>query len=437
MSPAETHSQQLSGWGRLDPRPHRVLRLRAAPERLPLDALPLLARGHGRSYGDSASNPEGCVLDARGLDHLIEWDPSSGLLRAEAGVDLATLLQHFVPRGWMPAVLPGTSKVTLGGAVANDVHGKNHALAGSFGEHVVDLDLLRSDGLHQRISRAHEPGLFAATIGGLGLTGLILRVGLKLRPVPGPWLELRQQRASSLQALIDGLACHSEDEYGVAWIDCMARGAALGRGVLQFARHCTGPARQPRQRQALRVPLVPPFNPLRTPLLRAFNALLWHRPRPRGPRRVHYRGFFFPLDGLGDWNRLYGPAGFYQYQCVIPPEAAGQTLPGLLRTIAQSGQGSPLAVLKRFGERPAAGLLSFPRAGWTLALDFPNRGAGTLRLLRELDAQVRDAGGALYPAKDARMDRRMLEASFPRLPEFLRWHDPAFGSAFWSRVMGA
>ncbi|WP_019569904.1 FAD-binding oxidoreductase [Thioalkalivibrio sp. ALE11] len=426
-----------SGWNRI-PRVEHAAHSAPAfrPDRLP-DG-PLLAHGMGRSYGDCCLNAGGHLLHTRGLDRFVEFDTDTGVITAEAGVTLDELLELSVPRGWFPPVVPGTRFVTLGGAVANDVHGKNHHVAGSFGAHVKRLTLHRSDAGRVEVSPEHNPRWFAATLGGLGLTGLIETVTLQLVPVSSAWMSVWSERFHSLDDFwaLDARA-RREWPYTVAWIDCLADGRRHppGRGIYSAGRHAVTPPPRARFREPRRrVPVDPPFSLVNGPGLRAFNELYFRQPLRRSPHPAHHRGWLFPLDGIRDWNRIYGRRGFYQYQCVLPERTARDAVAELLRQIARSGQGSFLAVLKTFGRQPPAGMLSFPRPGTTLALDFPDRGAATHALFERLDRVVREAHGALYPAKDARMSGAMFRAGFPEWIEFAKLTDPQFSSSFWRRV---
>lgn len=347
---------------------------------------------------------------------------------------LGEILALVVPRGWFLPVTPGTQFATVGGALANDVHGKNHHVQGSFGDHVIGFTLHRSDGSSADVQPS-DP-LFAATIGGLGLTGLVTAVELQLMPVRGPWMTVESLRFDHVDAFFEHSRESAADfEYTVAWVDCLASGPALGRGHFLRARHASPGTSAARPGRSLAMPVTPPVSLVNALSLRAFNTLYFHRQRQLRVRSTqHYQPYFYPLDGIHHWNRMYGRAGFLQHQCVVPPDAARETIPALLRAIAASGQGSFLAVLKEFGDRPAPGLLSFARPGTTLALDFP-RSDAAFTLLDRLDAIVADAGGALYAAKDARMSPAMFRRGFPRLDAFLPHIDPAFSSSFWRRVM--
>ncbi|RYZ74905.1 MAG: FAD-binding oxidoreductase [Lysobacteraceae bacterium] len=395
-----------------------------------------LPYGNGRSYGDSCLNDGGTLLHAAGLDRYIRFDEATGVLECEAGLSLAEIVAGMLPRGWFLPVTPGTQHVTVGGAIANDVHGKNHHHHGSFGEHVLELELLRSDGSRRVCGPGQEPEWFAATLGGLGLTGVVTRARLQLRRVPGPWVQATTRRFADLGEFFALSEATSADEYSVAWVDCLASGKQLGRGVFTHANHVAATATARPARPRLAFPFTPPFSLVNPLSLRLFNQLYYRR-SPAVPRTSvgHFAPFFYPLDAIGHWNRMYGPRGLLQYQCVVPPEVAAPAISEILQRIASHGSGSFLAVLKKFGSRRSAGMLSFPRPGTTLALDFPNRGATTLRLLDELDRVVMQARGAVYPAKDARMSAAMFAVSFPRLPEFLPYVDPRFSSGLWRRVM--
>ena len=429
-------SRPGESWGRY---PRVVSSLETVTNRhaaLPDAAFPVLPYGNGRSYGDSCLNPGGTLLHARGLDRFIAFDASTGVLECEAGVTLKEILEVTVPQGWFLAVTPGTASVTVGGAIANDVHGKNHHAAGSFGHHLERFELLRSDGYRTE----HMPGdaLFAATVGGLGLTGLITWARLRLRPVPGPWMETETIRFDRLDEFF-ALSAESAArfEYTVAWIDCLAPEHQLGRGHFIRGDHASqvGGERPRAPSRRTSVPVVPPIALVNRLTLKPFNLAYYHRQRKRPLRAAtHYSGYFYPLDGIGNWNRMYGPHGFLQHQCVLPPTTARDALTAMLKEISRAGQGSFLAVLKEFGSCPAPGMLSFPRPGTTLALDFPNTGVAVFALLDRLDAIVVSAGGAIYPAKDARMSAATFRAGFPDWSAFSAYVDPAFSSGFWRRV---
>lgn len=370
----------------------------------------LLGRGMGRSYGDSALHD--CVLNTRHLQHLLAFDASHGSLRCQAGATLDQLLDFLVPRGWFLPVTPGTRFVTVGGAVASDVHGKNHHLHGCFSEYVDELLLGLGDGSLLTCSRSEHAELFHATCGGMGLTGLIVEVALRLTPIRSAYVNQTTFKTANLEDALQGFESQRQRTYSVAWIDCLARGAELGRSVLMVGEHALdGPLQLPRQRR-LAVPLDMPAALLNHASMQAFNSLYYRRARQtETERRVDYRRFFYPLDGIGQWNRLYGKRGFLQYQFVIPKAAGLQGMQAILRRIADSRRGSFLAVLKVFGEQNR-NPLSFPLAGYSLALDF-KYDSGLLALLDELDARVLEHGGRVYLSKDARMSEQTFKRSYP------------------------
>ncbi len=431
-------ASMMPSWGRYPPARQHVLRVHDRFAPLPHFEGHALPRGNGRSYGDVCLDDGGTLLDARGLDRFIEFEANNGVLRCEAGVLLSEILELCVPRGWFLPVVPGTRFVTVGGAIANDVHGKNHHRVGSFGCCLRAFELLRSDDTRKICSREENPDWFAATIGGLGLTGLITWAELQLQPLRNAWFDTETVRYDTLE---DFFALSDESaeawDYTVAWVDCTARGKALGRGVFSRGNHAyiAPHAREPHEGR-LKIPFTPPFSLVNGASLRAFNALHFRR-APRTVRRAtqHYRPWLFPLDGIRNWNRMYGPRGFLQYQCVLPPHVARDATRELLERIAASGTGSFLAVLKQFGTIASPGLLSFPRPGTTLALDFANRGRGTFELLDKLDETVAAAGGAVYPAKDARLTGVRFRQYFPAWRQFSEFIDPAFSSGFWRRVV--
>ncbi len=388
----------------------------------------------GRSYGDSNLNGDGALILTRDLDRVLTADWTRGIVRAEAGLTLDALIKLSVPRGWFPAVVPGTKFVTLGGAVANDVHGKNHHVAGSFGSHLRSLGLLRSDGSRQELSPAQNPELFALTIGGLGLTGLIEWVEIQMLPIGSSELEVEVQRMAHLDAFFELCQDCEGWPYAVAWVDCFAPEAELGRGLFSRGRfaaegpleaHCDG---------GLVWPIDSPGFALNRYSISAFNLAYRALSKTGTNLRESYNSFFFPLDGIGHWNRLYGRRGFFQHQSLLPPDEAHPGLRKLLEEIRLSGQGSFLAVLKNHGTERSPGRLSFGREGFSLALDFANKGHATLALLDRLDTVVQAHGGRVYPAKDGRMPGAFFRASYPRWRELEAARDSVFSSSFWRRV---
>jgi len=387
----------------------------------------VVARGLGRSYGDAAQNAGGTVLDLRGLDRVLSVDVAGARVTVEAGASLDALMHLLLPLGLFVPVTPGTRSVTVGGAIAADVHGKDHHVAGSFGNHVESLDLLLADGSVRTVAPDHEPDLFWATVGGMGLTGVVLRATLRMRPVETSSVVVDTERARDLDDLMGRLSATDHAyTYSVAWVDCLARGRSLGRAVLTRgwpARRDQLPAgarREPlafRHRPRVHVPDVFPSGLVNRVTVAALNEA-WFRKAPR-ERRGELQGiapFFHPLDGLGTWHRAYGPRGFTQYQFVVP-FGQERTVQRCIEGLHEGGAVPSLAVLKRFGPGNP-GPLSFPTPGWTLAVDVPVT-AGTGPVLARLDELVADAGGRLYLAKDARVSAAVVRRTYPELDRWL------------------
>jgi FAD/FMN-containing dehydrogenase len=425
-------------WGRLRQAPRKAV---AAAD---LGALAgrsgdgsLLPYGNGRSYGDTCHNDAGTLIDSRAAARIHCFDPVEGTLTAEAGILLSAITRHVAPAGWFLPVTPGTQFVTLGGAIANDIHGKNHHRRGTFGNWVDEIELERSDRGLLTCSRLVEPKLFAATIAGMGLTGLIRRATIRLLKVPSLSITETTTRFGRLDDYFElAEAADLRHEYAVAWIDSLVTGAALGRGHLITGDHAAEGDRSGLASQPLAtIPFTPPVSPLRGIGLSAFNQAYYRR-APKGVRQrvVRFDSFFYPLDRIGHWNRLYGPRGLHQHQSVVPLGAGPEAVRALILCAHRAGQGSFLTVLKRFGAVASPGLMSFPREGYTLTLDFPHRGERTLKLLAQLDAIAIAAGGAVNPYKDARMSPQTFAAGFPGWAELEALRDPAFASDFWRRA---
>lgn len=427
-------------WGRVVRASHRVAKPAFIDELPALLAAftpddPGLATGLRRSYGDTNLNPGGRLIDMTGLDRIVSFERQSGVMRAEAGVSLSQVLQVLVPHGCFLPTTPGTRFVTLGGAVANDVHGKNHQTQGSFGNWVRRLGLFRTDGSTHDVG----PGdpLFHATIGGLGLTGVIAWVEFQAVGIPSAFIDAADIPFRNVGEYFDLMAEKKDAyEHTVCWIDCLAGGDSLGRGIFSGGNWSGVGGYAPHQEEPRRkMPVDAPgfaLNALSVAAHNAFRNTL--KSTFAGRHHTHYEPFWYPLDGIADWNRLYGRNGFYQYQCVVPPTTAREAVSELLKLIAKSGQASFLAVLKDMGPVPSVGLLSFPMEGTTLALDFPNKGESTLRLMADLDRIVMAAGGRLYPAKDGRVPAEVFRAGFPGWQDFSGHMDPGLSSAFWKRV---
>lgn len=433
-------SSSYHSWGQYPNSPaQKVIPVNWATDALPPDR-PLLAYGLGRSYGDSCLNKDGVLLDVSALMHIRSFDKERGILRAEAGLSLSEILELIVPHGWFLPVSPGTKFVTLGGAVANDIHGKNHHGEGTFGRHVRCFELLRSTGERQTCSPSEASDLFAATIGGLGLTGLITWVEIQLKKIETPWIRMQAIRFHSLEEFFSLSEAANDVPYTAAWLDTTARGKTFGRGVFMQGDHATKVEMGersfiPTSHAAFKIPLDAPSVLLNRFSIRAFNTAYYYGPMHQAvPHIVPYDPFFYPLDMVGDWNRLYGKRGFLQYQCVIPLASAPEGIRQLLETGLASGLASFLSVLKMFGSLPSPGILSFPRAGATLAMDVPYEGKKTLLALNQLDDIVRSLDGRIYPAKDARMSAQDFQRMYPQWKAFSTFIDPAFSSSFWRRV---
>ena len=407
---------------------------------------PALAYGMGRSYGDACLNPNGKLWLTNALNKLIHFDLLNGILECEAGVLLQDIQRLFVPRGWMLPVTPGTQMVTVGGAIANDVHGKNHHVFGSFSDSLINIQIYRTNGDIIDCSSRQNPQWFAATIGGIGLTGFIVKATIQLRPVKSPWLNTESIPYESLEEFFN-LADSSEKdwEHTVSWIDCLsvtAKGLlstskTKARGIFMRGNHADISHLDLPSEKNSTMPFTPPVSLVNKLSLRLFNEAYYQMGKLKAGESVqHYEKFFYPLDNLQQWNRMYGPKGFYQYQCVIPREHGLLAIKELLAQINLSGSGSFLAVLKTFGNRPSLGMLSFARPGVTLALDFPNQNEKTLELFKTLDAIVKNAGGRIYLAKDARMPKEMFEHGYHQLGQFIPFRDPGISSAMSRRLMG-
>ena len=411
----------LSGWGRYPAMACKtsLLREEGKLQQIIESSTSLIARGNGRAYGDAALNQEMTLLMG-GCDRLLAFDSTAGVVECEAGLLLSDLLSVSVPRGWFAPVVPGTKYVTIGGLIAADVHGKNHHLEGSFGRYVDSLRLALADGNIVTCSRGENSELFAATLGGMGLTGIIVSARFRLRPVVSALVEERVIRAPSLKSLLELFEENHAATYSVAWIDCLVGGSDSGRALLTLGEHATEDCaasdrhRKPHRMEPkgnLAIPVELPFSLLNRWSIRLFNALYY---RLQNPRRglTHYDRFFFPLDAIQNWNRFYGRRGFVQYQCVVRAE---EGLRRILNLVPEIGHGSFLAVLKKLG--PGNRFLSFPMEGYTLTLDFPAR-ADTIANLTRLDAVVAEFGGRIYLAKDARAPRDVIEHGYPEIDTF-------------------
>jgi decaprenylphospho-beta-D-ribofuranose 2-oxidase len=421
-----TLTTALSGWGRYPvescelERPERYADLRPTTDTL-------IARGQGRSYGDASLNENGRVILTERINRMLELDAKLGILRAEAGVTLSEILPVIVKQGWFLPVTPGTKFVSLGGCVAADVHGKNHHHEGGFAEYVIGIELILADGTRKTCSVTENEDIFWATVGGMGLTGIIGEVTLQLIPIQTSQVMVSHHAAHNIGHLFQLLQDPAlDDRYSVAWIDCLATGDQLGRGIAMFGHHASAAeyksdnplASKPKRIRSL--PFDFPALALNPLTIGAFNKLYYYREsRKLTPFLADYDSYFYPLDAIGKWNRMYGKRGFVQYQCVIPEQTALEGISALLKELSGSRRASFLAVLKRLGAQ-GKGLLSFPLAGYTLALDLPIRDKGLFSLLDKLDKIVLQHGGRIYLAKDARMSAESFQAMYPRHEEWLR-----------------
>jgi hypothetical protein len=434
---------RFHSWGHFPKARQQTAKMLWRHEQLPLDKYSdqaFLPFGNGRSYGDVCLNDGGVLIDTRPLNRFISFDPKKGVLRCEAGVLLSDILRLVVPKGWFLSVTPGTQFVTVGGAIANDVHGKNHHKAGTFGCHLQCFEILRSDGERISCSAKRNTNWFNATIGGLGLTGVITWAEIRLKKISSAYIQQDIIRYQSLDGFFE-LSAESDEnyEYTVAWVDCLASGTGLGRGLFMRGNSSDEPpiSTPESNRHSIPVPFTPPFSLINRWILKGFNSLHYHKQsRDLTSSNIHYKPFFYPLDSFRDWNRIYGIKGFLQFQCVIPMIAGQVAAQEILERTRMAKSDSLLAVMKVFGDRASPGLLSFPRPGVTLTLDFPNQGKKTFNLLKQLDGVVKAAHGAVYPAKDACMSADSFQSYFPKWEELEKLRDARFSSSFWRRVVG-
>jgi decaprenylphospho-beta-D-ribofuranose 2-oxidase len=420
---------ELTGWGRYPRFEAEVIepssRLDAIHRQGGLNGF--VPRGNGRAYGDAAIGMTSCLC-LRKLDRFCRFDETSGQLTVESGVLLADIIAEYLPRGFFPPVVPGTKLVTIGGMIAADVHGKNHHCAGSFGEHVESLSLALPSGKAVMCSKAEYPDLFEATIGGMGLTGTILQATFRLPRVETGWIKQHTIVAGDLAAALAILSKHDDASYSTAWIDCLAKGSALGRSLIYLGEHATNvdvetlkpgaPRTPPPRTRRLSVPLDLPHFTLNSWSVAAFNEIYYRKGISSAgkPFLNETDSFFFPLDSVQDWNRIYGRRGFLQHQSVVPAERAHAAFGEILGRVAKRGNASFLAVLKKLGAS-SRGLMSFPSPGFTLALDLAIDN-GIFEFLDDLDRLIAAAGGRLYLAKDARQSRATFEAGYPNLVKF-------------------
>lgn len=419
----------LSSWGNFPTvttsivRPERYRDLFSLPQ-------PCIPRGLGRSYGDAALLSGKYVIELNRLDRLLAFDETTGLLRGEAGLSLDQLIKDFVPKGWFLPVTPGTKYVTLGGCIAADVHGKNHHRDGSFGQYVKELEVILADGTPYRCSPSQNQELFWATIGGMGLTGVISEAVIQLQRIESAYILSRHCPAPNLEAVLKILSSpETDDKYSVAWIDCLATGKNLGRSVVMMGHHAKKEQLTSRmhakplklqQSFNVSVPCSPPFSLVKPWSAKIFNDIYYRvQSRKTRPHLVGFDPFFYPLDSLTHWNRIYGSKGFVQYQFVLPSDTASDGLHLILDKLANSRRASFLAVLKRFGKQ-GSGILSFPKEGYTLSLDMAVTDHELFSFLDSVDELVLRHRGRIYLAKDARVNAEMFREMYPNYQEFER-----------------
>lgn len=427
--------QRISSWGRLTAEPHEVCTLLDAQHVHTQIKPGGIALGLGRSYGDACLNPQSILWDTKKLDRFIAFDRTTGRMKCEAGVSLKAIQQLTIPFGWALPVSPGTQWVTIGGAIANDIHGKNHHRTGAFGACVKFLRLVRSNGEIIECTPDVNAPWFAATVGGVGLTGIITEVELQLRPIQSTFLETETHVFSTLDEFFE-LAETSvlSWEYTVAWIDCTKKDRGLFmRANWSRQAHLS----QSGHERQWAFPVMPPVSLMNRYSLKLFNQLYFYSKKRHIQRTMHHASFLYPLDKIKDWNRAYGPKGFFQYQCVLPQEYGKAALAEILHQIHLAKTGSSLVVLKTFGAHQSMGMMSFALPGVTFALDFPNEGKRTLMLLERLDEIVRAAKGRIYLAKDACQSQAMFVAGYPRLNEFLKYRDVGMSSGLSKRLIGS
>lgn len=454
----------INSWGNLFPTTPDNYQQPAWQDEIKIDKThPQLTCGLRRSYGDVCLIKHGKLIDYSNINRVIHFDTKNGIFTAEAGISIKTILDIIIPKGWIFPVLPGTQFVTLGGAIANDVHGKNHHSAGSFGCHVKNFKLKRSDQADQSAqpgqsgqisellcSTENNPELFNATIGGLGLTGLITEATIELKPIASEYLEVETLVFNNLTEFLEINAQSELDyEYTVAWLDCVAKNENFSRGIYMRANFAKNPEINTNNKKTNKPISIPCFMPgflLNKFSIGLFNKFYFYiqsrkaNQSKQSKQLQHYSSFFFPLDNILHWNRIYGKKGFYQYQFVLPknknnPEMAHNAMEEILKLITQSGMGSFLSVLKTFGEKKSPGLLSFPEEGLTLALDFANKNQASLDLFKKLNQIILKHHGKIYPAKDAQMPAELFHASYQKpLEKFINHIDPQFSSIFWERI---
>lgn len=440
-TPAPAGRPAFESWGRYPKYDSRLIPVNwrgdfpAVIQGVPNGVLPV---GMGRSYGDVCLLEGGNLLPTTGMNRLISFDAETGVLTAEAGITLAQILDFSVPRGWFLPVTPGTKYVTLGGAIANDIHGKNHEVAGSFGNHVPCFELVRSDGTRIFCSPEENADWFAATIGGMGLTGLISWAQLRLKPIVSRMIDYEGIQFHGIDEFLDLKKQYQHVEYTVSWVDCTSTGRNFARGIFMVGDHSRVPGElKPTPEPKLVFPFEAPGWALNTTTVSLFNTVFFHKQiKARVKTLQDYEPFFYPLDKVLHWNRMYGRNGLLQFQYALPWADAKEGTIAILREIAKSGLASFLAVLKAFGDIPSLGMMSFPMPGIMFALDFPIKEGVSFPLMQRLGDMTKEFGGRLYSAKDACMTPSQFQAFYPNWRDFARYRDPMISSSYWERVTG-
>ena len=395
-----------------------------------------LPHGLGRSYGDVCLNENENLILTKDLNEILEFDKKKGILKCNAGLSFKEILNLIASNGWFLPVVPGTKYVTIGGAIANDIHGKNHHKSGSFGNFVNSFKLLRSSGEIIDCSKTENEDYFKATIGGMGLTGIIISAEIKLIKIKSQYIDNQIVRYDSLEEYWNiNQKCEEKFDYTVSWVDCLTKNEGGLRGVFHSGNHSENQHKKENKKEfSIPVPFTSPVSLINNLTMKIINESYFRINKSESSKFQHYNPFFFPLDLIGSWGRAYGPKGFFQYQFVIPPNAGIEGIDRIIKEVKNHGQIPALGVLKTFGDIKSVGMMSFPREGLTMTLDFQNKGVKTLKFFEKLDNIVMDYGGALYPAKDARMSKKVFVNSFPNLSEFSNFIDPKFSSSFWRRV---
>ncbi len=428
--------QKKSSWGMLSNHYHNVHKLydRSSCTKIIEESLPGTAYGNGRSYGDVCLNPNGNLWVTSSLNKFIKFDRHNGILECESGILLKDINKLTIPFGWMLPVTPGTQHGTVGGSIANDIHGKNHHRFGSFGNHIEEISLIRTNGEMIICSPKKNDKIFYSTIGGIGLTGIIIATKIKLRRIESAFIESENIPYYSLDEFFS-LSKESESswEHTVSWLDCTAGG--MGKGIFTRSNFTNDGNFSIPKKIEIKIPFKPPISLVNSISLNIFNKIYFASSKLNKKVRIEsYDKSLYPLDNLLEWNKIYGKKGFYQYQSVIPKNNSHDATIEMLDIIKTSGEGSFLAVLKTFDNKKSLGLLSFPMEGTTLALDFPNKGPKTLKLFEKLDDVVMKSGGRIYMAKDNRMSREMFEAGYPNYDKFKEYIDPGISSSMSRRL---